>query len=220
MVEMLESKHALDFATNNSLILLDEIGRGTSTYDGMALAQAIIEYVHDHIGAKTLFSTHYHELTSLSESLTQLENVHVSAEEHDGEVVFLHKIKPGPADESYGIHVAKLAGLPGSLIDRANVILQLLESNQAEHTMGHIKEESLAIDAESSQVEKVDQEALVKEQQTDNQLSFFAETKPVSTNKKASRLEKKLKQLDLMSMTPIDAMNALFELKKELQGEE
>lgn len=220
MVEMLESKHALDFATNNSLILLDEIGRGTSTYDGMALAQAIIEHVHDHIGAKTLFSTHYHELTSLSESLTQLENVHVSAEEHDGEVVFLHKIKPGPADESYGIHVAKLAGLPGSLIDRANVILQLLESNQAEHTMGHIKEESLAIDAESSQVEKVDQEALVKEQQTDNQLSFFAETKPVSTNKKASRLEKKLKQLDLMSMTPIDAMNALFELKKELQGEE
>ncbi|GEM03362.1 DNA mismatch repair protein MutS [Halolactibacillus miurensis] len=222
MVEMLESKHALEFATNNSLILLDEIGRGTSTYDGMALAQAIIEYVHDHIGAKTLFSTHYHELTSLSETLTQLENVHVSAEEHDGEVVFLHKIKPGPADESYGIHVAKLAGLPGTLINRANVILQLLESNESEQTTNNVKEKTAAFELASQKVDEEDvkNNAEMTILQTDDQLSFFAETTSTSKNKKGSRVEKKLKQLDLMSMTPIDAMNALFDLKKELQKEE
>lgn len=130
MVEMLEAKHALTYATKNSLILLDEIGRGTSTYDGMAIAQAIMEYVHDHIGAKTLFSTHYHELTSLSEQLTRLKNVHVRAEEFEGRVVFLHQIRKGPADKSYGIHVAKLAELPDVLIERANVILEQLEQNK------------------------------------------------------------------------------------------
>ena len=112
MVEMLEARNAIVNATANSLILFDEIGRGTSTYDGMALAQAMIEYIHEHIGAKTLFSTHYHELTVLADELLQLENIHVSAIEKNGNVVFLHKIKEGPADKSYGIHVAKLAELP------------------------------------------------------------------------------------------------------------
>src|SRR5699024_8711305 len=129
MVEMLEAKHAITHATENSLILLDEIGRGTSTYDGMAIAQAIVEYIHDHIQAKTLFSTHYHELTALEESLKHLKNIHVRAEEFEGEVVFLHQIKDGAADESYGIHVAKLADLPDPLIDRAEVILEQLETN-------------------------------------------------------------------------------------------
>ena len=127
MVEMLEAKNAITNATQNSLILFDEIGRGTSTYDGMALAQAIIEYIHDRIGAKTLFSTHYHELTVLEEELSKLKNIHVSAIEHNGKVVFLHKIKEGPADKSYGIHVAKLAELPEELINRANEILTALE---------------------------------------------------------------------------------------------
>ena len=112
MVEMLEARNAIVNATENSLILFDEIGRGTSTYDGMALAQAMIEYIHEQIGAKTLFSTHYHELTVLADELSQLENIHVSAIEQNGNVVFLHKIKEGPADKSYGIHVAKLAELP------------------------------------------------------------------------------------------------------------
>src|SRR5690606_20309513 len=115
MVEMLEAKNALMNATNASLILFDEIGRGTSTYDGMALAQAIIEYIHENIGAKTLFSTHYHELTVLDEKLTKLSNVHVSAIEQQGKLVFLHKVKKGAADKSYGIHVAELAELPASL---------------------------------------------------------------------------------------------------------
>lgn len=128
MVEMLEAKNAIANATERSLILFDEIGRGTSTYDGMALAQAMIEYIHDEIGAKTLFSTHYHELTALSAELGKLQNVHVSAMEQNGKVVFLHKIKEGPADKSYGIHVAKLAGLPEQVIRRAEKILHALEN--------------------------------------------------------------------------------------------
>ncbi|MDF9445823.1 DNA mismatch repair protein MutS, partial [Limosilactobacillus mucosae] len=128
MVEMMEANNALQHATANSLILFDEIGRGTATYDGMALAQAIIEYVHDHIGAKTLFSTHYHELTDLEQTLNHLHNVHVGATEENGELVFLHKIEDGPADKSYGIHVAKLAGMPTDLLKRAAQILNQLES--------------------------------------------------------------------------------------------
>src|SRR5699024_9461415 len=112
MVEMMEANQALRHATPNSLILFDEIGRGTATYDGMALAEAIIEYIHQEVRAKTLFSTHYHELTVLDERLSGLKNIHVGAVEQDGEVVFLHKMMEGPADKSYGIHVAKLAGLP------------------------------------------------------------------------------------------------------------
>ena len=132
MVEMLEAKNAITNATKDSLILFDEIGRGTSTYDGMALAQAIIEYIHDHIGAKTLFSTHYHELTVLEEELEHLKNIHVSAIEQNGQVVFLHKIKEGPTDKSYGIHVAKLAELPTELINRANEILASLENQNGD----------------------------------------------------------------------------------------
>src|SRR5690606_2875894 len=127
MVEMLEANYALTHATDRSLILLDEIGRGTSTYDGMALAQAIIEYIHEHIKAKTLFSTHYHELTALEDELEHVKNIHVRAEEFEDKIVFLHKVEDGRANESYGIHVAKLAELPESLIERATVILKELE---------------------------------------------------------------------------------------------
>ena len=112
MMEMMESQHAIANATGQSLLLFDEIGRGTSTYDGMALAQAMMEHIHNEIGANTLFSTHYHELTNLDKELSRLENVHVAAMEQDGKVVFLHKVMAGPADKSYGIYVADLAGLP------------------------------------------------------------------------------------------------------------
>ena len=132
MVEMLEARNAIINATENSLILFDEIGRGTSTYDGMALAQAMIEYIHEHIGAKTLFSTHYHELTVLEDELPHLKNIHVSAIEQNGNVVFLHKIKEGAADKSYGIHVAKLAELPKPLITRATEILAELEKEDSQ----------------------------------------------------------------------------------------
>ncbi len=128
MIEMMEAKQAITQATPNSLILLDEIGRGTSTYDGMAIAQAIIQYIHENVNAKTLFSTHYHELTSLAESYSRIKNIHVSVIEKDNKVIFLHKIREGKTDKSYGIHVAELAGMPQQVIESAKLILHDIES--------------------------------------------------------------------------------------------
>ena len=144
MVEMMEANNAISSATKNSLILFDELGRGTATFDGMAVAQSIIEYIHDKIGAKTLFSTHYHELTDLENNLKHLKNVHVSATLENGNLTFLHKIKEGSIDKSYGIHVAKLANLPDEVIKRANQILEVYE-NKEQHRDIKIQE-SLPID--------------------------------------------------------------------------
>jgi DNA mismatch repair protein MutS len=202
MVEMLEANNAIENATKDSLILFDEIGRGTSTYDGMALAQAIIEYIHTRIGAKTLFSTHYHELTVLDKELNKLENIHVSAIEHNGKVVFLHKIKEGPADKSYGIHVAQLANLPKELINRANDILTALEQSDVQ-----------AIPARME---------VVKEPQRENlaQLSFFDEPKEAKKQElssKEKRVIDKMKELDILDLTPLQAINMLYELQKKLK---
>ncbi len=202
MVEMLEAKNAIVNATSKSLLLFDEIGRGTSTYDGMALAQAIIEYIHQNIGAHTLFSTHYHELTDLESKLENLVNVHVSAIEENDNVVFLHKIKEGAADKSYGIHVAKLAELPENLIKRANEILSQLEQSQKEVVV--TKDES--IDHPDNQ-----------------QLSFFEETKvpyqkeemQVSSAEKA--VLETIKEMDILGITPLEAMNKLYEIQKKLK---
>lgn len=131
MVEMSEANEALQHASSRSLVLFDEIGRGTATYDGMALAGAIIKYLHDKVGAKTLFATHYHELTELDETLPHLKNIHVGATEENGQLIFLHKILPGPADQSYGIHVAKLAGLPRAVLKEASSMLKRLEAEGA-----------------------------------------------------------------------------------------
>ncbi|MBF0778278.1 DNA mismatch repair protein MutS [Streptococcus cuniculi] len=185
MVEMMEANKAVRLASEHSLILFDELGRGTATYDGMALAQSIIEYIHDRIGAKTLFATHYHELTDLSETLSHLENVHVSTMENDGQVTFLHKIAVGPADKSYGIHVAKIAGMPDELLARADTILQSLE-NQV-------------------QVPQIAEKPAPPE--SVGQLDLFAAPHPA--------LEQ-LEKLDVYTMTPLEAMNALAELKKLL----
>ncbi|MEK4199679.1 DNA mismatch repair protein MutS [Cytobacillus sp. FSL K6-0265] len=202
MVEMLEARNAIVHATENSLILFDEIGRGTSTYDGMALAQAIIEYIHHHIGAKTLFSTHYHELTVLAEELPRIENVHVSAVEQNGKVVFLHKIKEGSADKSYGIHVAQLAELPETLIQRANDILTRLEAK-----------DSSKINTTAATME-VQEEAV-------GQLSFFEEEKQEKRGTNIATKERKmldqLKKLDILEMTPMTALNTLYEMQKKLK---
>lgn len=209
MVEMLEAKNAITYATQNSLILFDEIGRGTSTYDGMALAQAIIEYIHDRIHAKTLFSTHYHELTVLEKGLKKLKNVHVSAVEHNGRVVFLHKIKEGPADRSYGIHVAQLAELPKDLIERATEILQALEEQPVSQEIP-IKQESS--DSTEKKIELYEQSA---------QLSFFEdpkEPKKLELSSKEMRVLEQIKALVILDMTPLQAMNALYELQKKLKG--
>jgi DNA mismatch repair protein MutS len=136
MVEMTETAVILNTATPRSLIVLDEIGRGTATYDGLALAWAVAEHIHKHIGAKTLFATHYHELTALEEQLPGVRNLHVSVKESGDQILFLRKVEPGAADRSYGIEVARLAALPLSVIERARQILHLHES--AEHTVTEV----------------------------------------------------------------------------------
>ena len=194
MVEMMEANRAIMNATQNSLILFDEIGRGTATYDGMALAQAIIEYIHDNVHAKTLFSTHYHELTSLADSLTALKNVHVGAVEENGELVFLHKMLAGPADKSYGIHVAKLAGMPTPLLNRADIILDQLEDKP-----------KAAVASAAEPVEEVDE-----------QISLFEPEVAPQADPKAAKVLAAVKQFDLMSATPLDALNMLYKWQKEL----
>jgi len=188
MVEMKEANYAIQEATPNSLILFDELGRGTATYDGMSLAQAILEHIHDKIKAKTLFSTHYHELTSLAMDLSNLRNVHVSAIEEDGKITFLHKIKQGAVDKSYGIHVASLAKLPKSLIDRASEILDIYENKNN-------KKQPFV--------------------QTSLFLNFDEKEEP-----KESLIEEKLKEINPLEMTPIEALNFLYELKNSLKDKE
>ena len=185
MVEMKEANNAIQEATENSLILFDELGRGTATYDGMSLAQAILEYIHDKIKAKTMFSTHYHELTVLEKDLKQLKNVHVAAIEENNQVTFLHKVKPGAVDKSYGIHVASLAHLPKSLIERANEILNIYEKK-------NIRKETFT------------------------QTSLF-ELSELDVVEKKNPIEEKIKQINPLEMTPMEALNYLYELKKEIK---
>jgi DNA mismatch repair protein MutS len=132
MVEMSETANILNNATERSLVVLDEIGRGTSTYDGLALAWAVAEFLHDEIGCRTLFATHYHELTQLAETRPALRNYNVAVREDQGQVVFLHQITAGPANRSYGIHVAQLAGVPGPVVHRAQQVLEQLERQHLE----------------------------------------------------------------------------------------
>ncbi|MDY0408221.1 DNA mismatch repair protein MutS [Virgibacillus soli] len=197
MVEMLEAKHALTHATKDSLILLDEIGRGTSTYDGMALAQAIVEYIHHKVHAKTLFSTHYHELTTLEDELDRLKNIHVRAEEYEGKVVFLHQVQAGAADRSYGIHVAKLAELPEPLIERATIILHELENKDETH-----------------------HDVVEETTNPQSQLSFFSEEQLSYTEKndKENKIIQALKNINLLELTPLEAMNELYRLQKHVKS--
>ncbi|WP_407631963.1 DNA mismatch repair protein MutS [Leuconostoc falkenbergense] len=186
MVEMAEANLALQEATAHSLILFDELGRGTATYDGMALAQAIIEYLDAHVHAKTLFSTHYHELTALANQHESIDNVHVGAvEDETGNLHFLHQIQAGPADKSYGIHVAALAGLPETLIANATNILADLEQE------GKTKQ---AIEEPTSQ-----------------QVALFNVD---AVDQNTEKLLAKLDQITIATVTPLDALNLLADLKK------
>ena len=182
MVEMIEAANILHHATQRSLLILDEIGRGTSTYDGVSIAWAMVEYVHNHpqLRAKTLFATHYHELTQLAELLPGVRNYNVAVSEADNKVVFLHKIVPGGADRSYGIHVAQLAGLPAPVIQRANEIMSQLERS-------------------SGKAVKINPNAA-------RQVALFPETNP---------LLDELKGLDINGLSPIEALNKLFEWQKK-----
>ena len=177
MVEMLEANNALRYATENSLIIFDEIGRGTATFDGMAIAQSMIEYIATSIKCITLFSTHYHELTFLEEKNLGIKNVHASASIENDNLVFLYRIKPGRSNKSYGINVAKLAKLPDAILNRANTLLKSLEENNIEHHLSSDK---------------------VKEA-------------PIVTR---SEVEKYLDKIDPMTLSPLDALSTLIELKK------
>src|SRR5207244_9613746 len=139
MVEMTEAANILNNATPRSLVILDEIGRGTSTYDGVSLAWAITEYLHDHVGCRALFATHYHELAQLAETLPNLRNCNVLVREWQEDIVFLHKIAPGSADKSYGIHVARLAGIPSEVLDRASQVLRQLETHHLDEELPRLR---------------------------------------------------------------------------------
>lgn len=180
MVEMSEAANAIKNATENSLILFDELGRGTATFDGMSLAQAILEYINNKINCKTLFSTHYHELTDLENTLSKLKNKHVSAEEKDGQITFLHKIKNGSVDKSYGINVARLAHLPKEVTDRAEEILAIYENKEKDRDI------------------------------------IIQTTLPLNYEEKPNEIEKYLKDLNVLELTPIQAINILYELKNKV----
>jgi DNA mismatch repair protein MutS len=188
MVEMVETAEILNHATGRSLLILDEIGRGTSTYDGLSIAWAIIEYLHNHprLKPRTLFATHYHELIGVADLLPLVSNYNVAVAEEGDHVAFLHHIVPGGADRSYGIHVARLAGLPRDVINRAREILAELERH--------------------APTAAVDPSRLASGQQ----MALFPEASP---------LLEELKRLDVTAMTPLEAINKLYEWRKRYAGE-
>ena len=185
---MSETSAILHNATARSLVLLDEIGRGTSTYDGVAIAWAVTEHLHDRLGCKTMFATHYHELMQLPERLQHARNYNVVVRETGDTVVFLHRLEPGGTDRSYGIHVAQLAGLPGAVVGRAREILGTLEG---EHRMVPGPPPPLERDT--------------------GQLALFGEAQP-------DPVVDDLKALDLDSLTPLEALNRLAELQRRAQS--
>ncbi len=193
MVEMVETANILNNATPRSLIILDEIGRGTSTYDGLSIAQAVAEYIHNYpkLGAKTLFATHYHELVELASFLPRVRNYNVAVSEEGGEVIFLYKILPGGVDKSYGIHVAKLAGLPKSVVHRAREVLEELEADSRT--------------AAAKPLPKRRKEAVAQ------QLSFLGQKSP---------LAEELEKLDIDSLTPLEALTKLYELRLKVKDGE
>lgn len=243
MVEMNEVSHILKYATNKSLVILDEIGRGTSTYDGMSIARAVIEHIRDHIGAKTLFATHYHELTDLEDDV-HVKNYCIAVKEKGSDVTFLRRIIRGSADKSYGIHVAKLAGLPQEVIKRAETILIDLENTAPtkektiiskdisdENNINTTLKQDTAITNDTSQ-----EVNYLQDNQEDTKTVDYQEKTPTLTANSTKKLKfmqvaemptlfgvsisTQLKELDLMRMTPLDAMNKLYELQQQAKQEE
>ena len=191
MVEMNEVANIVNNATKDSLIILDEVGRGTSTFDGLSIAWAVVEYLSKHLNAKTLFATHYHELTSLSDTYPLIKNFSIAVKEKGDDIVFLRKIVKGGADKSYGIQVAKLAGVPESVIKRAKEVLASVEGNtRASETGGKIAADISEKDDASMQIGFADMEN--------------------------SKVVEALRAIDVTTLTPIEAMNKLYELQKLL----
>lgn len=239
MVEMNEVSHILKYATNKSLVILDEIGRGTSTYDGMSIARAVIEHIRDHIGAKTLFATHYHELTDLEDDV-HVKNYCIAVKEKGSDITFLRRIIRGSADKSYGIHVAKLAGLPQEVVKRAETILIDLENAAPTKEKTIISNEdniNTTLKQDTAITKDTSQEVnYLQNSQDDNETIDYQEKTPTLTANSTKKLKfmqvaemptlfgvsisTQLKELDLMSMTPLDAMNKLYELQQQAKQEE
>ena len=243
MVEMNEVSHILKYATNKSLVILDEIGRGTSTYDGMSIARAVIEHIRDHIGAKTLFATHYHELTDLEDDV-HVKNYCIAVKEKGSDVTFLRRIIRGSADKSYGIHVAKLAGLPQEVVKRAETILIDLENTAPTKEKTIISKDisdenniDTTIKQDTAITNDTSQEVnYLQDNQNDTETADYQEKAPTLTANSTKKLKfmqvaemptlfgvsisTQLKELDLMSMTPLDAMNKLYELQQQAKQEE
>ncbi|RKX92883.1 MAG: DNA mismatch repair protein MutS, partial [Spirochaetes bacterium] len=189
LMEMIEAANILNNATPRSLVLLDEIGRGTSTYDGIAIAWAVTEYLHNNpkVQAKTLFATHYHELTELEKILPRVVNLNVAVKEYGDKVIFLRKIIPGACDKSYGVHVAQMAGIPKEVVLRANEIL------------ANLSREERVLPTDTKNFREIDKNPY--------QLSLFDEIE--------NKLKEELSEIDVNSMTPLEALNKLDELKKK-----
>ena len=190
MVEMMEVSEILKEATNNSLVILDEIGRGTSTYDGLSIAWAVVEYIvnKEKCGAKTLFATHYHELTELEDEIEGVKNYSVAVKEKGEDVIFLRKIVSGGTDESYGVHVAKLAGIPKEVVQRSNEILKSLERKSI---LG------------KKRMEKEDKKVVT------GQLDMY--------NYKLAEVAHEIDKINLNELTPIDALNILVKIKEKIK---
>jgi DNA mismatch repair protein MutS len=199
MVEMTEAANILNNVTPRSLVLFDELGRGTSTYDGISIAWAIVEYLHEQPKAKarTLFATHYHELNEMEKLFSRIKNYNVSVKEVDGKVIFLRKLMRGGSEHSFGIHVAEIAGMPKSIVKRANVILKQLEEDNS----------GVGSEAGRPVVEKISKPS------ESAQLSFFQLDDPVLT-----QIRDEILGLDVNNLTPVDALNKLNDIKKILTG--
>ena len=200
MVEMNEAADILNNMTSRSLVLFDELGRGTSTYDGISIAWAIVEYIHEHPNAhaKTLFATHYHELNEMERSFKRIKNYNVSVKEVGNKVIFLRKLVPGGSEHSFGIHVAKMAGMPKSIVGRADEILKQLErENRQEGISGK------SVKTAPKSTSKDD----------GYQLSFFQLDDPV-----LSQIRDEIINIDVNNLTPLEALNKLNEIKKIVKG--
>lgn len=201
MVEMTEVANILSNATERSLLILDEIGRGTSTFDGLSIAWAVIEYIanKERIGARTLFATHYHELTELEKNINGIKNYSMAIEEAGDNIVFLRKVTEGGSSESYGIEVAKLAGLPEEVVERAREILSILGNSEITRTKRNIKE--IASNTEITDKTENDKKNNETNEELMNKLKILEE----------------IKAMNIISMTPMEAMNALYQIQQKFE---
>ena len=229
MVEMIEAKNALVESTANSLLIFDEIGRGTSTYDGIALAQSILEYINNTIKCKTLFSTHYHELTKLENITEGIKNIHVSAKEDHGKLIFLYKINEGPIEKSYGIHVAQLAHLPNDVINGANKILKELENgNKGSEDLVNSESYNNVLTNTKELEEKIRREVQVeleeklkkqkKKEVKEEKAKHYAKQQLDfdGTNEKFDYIKEQIGSVNFLETTPMQAFNLLYEIQQKL----